>query len=163
MEKFLNLQELRRLFPNNESCLAFIENIRWGKTPVCPHCGSRRTSRFKHENRHHCNACNVSFSATVNTIFHNTRIPLHKWFATLALLLESQYHLSARKLAAEINVNKNTAWQMLARLKATLSDARERVSDGLNLETFYRQVEEKVKLQTADILQYVLRKIMEVS
>lgn len=120
MENASELNIIQRLFPTNEAALRFVEQLRWGKIPVCPHCGSVRITRFKREHRCHCNACNVSFSPTVNTPFHNTRIPLQKWFGALILLFENNSDVSVRRLAGAIKVNKNTAWQMLGRLKKSV-------------------------------------------
>jgi len=143
MNNFIDRSDLKILFPDNASSMKFLENLRWGKKPQCPHCGSHRVTSFKKEHRHHCNACNISFSATVNTIFHNTRIPLDKWFAALALLFKNEKKVSARKLAAEINVNKNTAWQMIQRLNKSLEHKGQHISNGLNLEAFFRDIEKK--------------------
>lgn len=72
--------------------------------------------------RHHCNACNTSFSVTVNTIFHNTRIPMQKWLAAITLYMEDEKKITVRKLADALEVNKNTAWAMLNRLKEASLD-----------------------------------------
>lgn len=127
MEKTSELNIIQRLFPTKEASLHFVEQLRWGKTPVCPHCGSTRVTRFKREPRCHCNACNISFSPMVNTPFHNTRIPLQKWFGALLLLFGNNNKVSVRSLAVAISVNKNTAWQMLERLKPVWEKPRAQV------------------------------------
>ncbi|MBN2780387.1 MAG: hypothetical protein JXR21_00305, partial [Candidatus Marinimicrobia bacterium] len=119
--------------------------------------------RMKGEPRFHCNACNISFSATVNTVFHNTRIPLEKWFGAIVLLFERKKPVSARALASEIQVNKNTAWQMLVRIKESLAQTCTRVSEGLNPEALFREIEEKVNPQKIDILQLIVKKLLEVN
>jgi transposase-like protein len=155
----INLKDLKILFPDNASSLKFLENLRWGKKPVCPHCGSDRVTSFKKEHRHHCNACNVSFSATVNTVFHNTRIPLEKWFTALALIFQDKKKVSARKLAAEIDVNKNTAWQMLSKLEHSLSSSGHKIADGLKLDVFIKDVEKTVAAPL-DILKSAIKRIL---
>ena len=146
MNDFIDLHDLKILFPDNTSSMKFLESIRWGKTPVCPHCGSKRVTSFKTEHRHHCNACNISFSATVNTVFHNTRIPLQKWFGAVALLFDNKKKISARRLASEIDVNKNTAWQMLTKLNESLSHTGQKISDGLKLDALIKDVEKTVSV-----------------
>ncbi len=146
MNDFIDLHDLKILFPDNVSSMKFLENLRWGKTPKCPHCGSDRVTSFKKDNRHHCNACNISFSATVNTVFHNTRIPLHKWFETVSLMFDNKQKISARKLASEINVNKNTAWQMLSKLNGAIEQTGKRLSDDLKLDAFLKDVEQTVAI-----------------
>lgn len=159
MNDFIDLSDLKILFPDNAASMKFLENLRWGKKPVCPHCGSSRITSYKKEHRHHCNSCNVSFSATVNTIFHNTRIPLDKWFAALALLFRSDKKVSARKLASEINVNKNTAWQMLTKLNEFISPSDPKASDSPKLETFLKDVERTISAPI-DAFKAVIRKLL---
>ncbi|MEA3391458.1 MAG: IS1595 family transposase [Candidatus Marinimicrobia bacterium] len=144
MSNFIDLHDLKILFPDNASSMKFLEILRWGKTPKCPHCGSERVTSFKKNNRHHCNACNISFSVTVNTVFHNTRIPLQKWFKAVTLIFNNKQKVSARKLASEINVNKNTAWQMLSKLNGAIEQTGKKLSDDLKLDAFLKDVEQTV-------------------
>ncbi len=156
MKDFIDLSDLKILFPDNASSLKFLEKLRWGKKPQCPHCGSDRVTSFKNENRHHCNACNVSFSATVKTIFHNTRIPLQKWFKAIALVLHSEKKVSVRKLALVINVNKNTAWQMLNKINESITHTGQKLSDELRLEEFVLDVEKQLSIPLESFKKLVL-------
>ena len=110
------LSDIYKLFPTKESCLRFIENIRWKNKPRCPHCGSFRVSPLFKESRYHCNCCNRSFSVTVKTIFHNTRVPLQKWFLAIDIFSKAEKSFSVRALAEKLEVNKNTAWGMIGKL-----------------------------------------------
>ncbi|MBW6458689.1 MAG: transposase [FCB group bacterium] len=160
MEKGTDPSEIKKIFPGKSAALHFLETLRWGNSPVCPHCGSRRITRFKQELRNHCNACNISFSATVNTPFHNTRIPLQKWFHALILLFENNNRLSARRLATEIKVNKNTAWQILSRLKNTSVKQAASHIKMPDLEKIFRNVKKGSATTSMDILQTILRSVL---
>jgi hypothetical protein len=46
---------------------------------------------------------------TVGTLFHRTRVPLQKWFLTIALMAKAEKVPSARRLALIIKVDKKTA------------------------------------------------------
>lgn len=37
----MNVEQLRRTFPDEESCRVFFEQIIWPEGPVCPHCQSQ--------------------------------------------------------------------------------------------------------------------------
>ncbi|MEA2077852.1 MAG: transposase [Candidatus Marinimicrobia bacterium] len=159
MSNFIDLHDLKILFPDNASSMKFLESIRWGKAPVCPHCGSKRVTSFKKEHRHHCNTCNISFSATVNTVFHNTRIPLQKWFGAVSLIFNNKQKVSVRKLATEINVNKNTAWQMLVKLNKSLAHTGQKISDDLKLDSFMKDVGKTVSVPL-DVFKAIMRIII---
>jgi transposase-like protein len=122
----VSLCEIYERFPSRESCLAYLEGVRWGGAPPrCPYCGSARCTAFRGERRYHCNACNTSYSVTVGTIFHQGRADLQKWFEAVRLLVHEQRGLSCRVLAQEISVNRNTAQLMAARIRRALRNDRE--------------------------------------
>lgn len=105
-----------------EECLALLEQIRWQGKPQCPYCGSKKASRFKQEQRYHCNGCFTSFSVTVGTLFHKTHVELPKWFQAIRIVMTHPQKVSVRQLAARIKVNKNTAAFMLTRLQEAGED-----------------------------------------
>src|SRR5438045_1144990 len=113
----MNIREIYKRFPTEADCIAHIETVRWKGKPICPYCKSDRTTRLKSENRHHCNSCNTSFSVTVDTIFHHTHLPLQVWFLAISLILNAKKGLSARQLARDLEVNKNTAWYLGMRIR----------------------------------------------
>ncbi len=122
----MNIVTVYELFPTEDACLAHIEGVRWRGHPACPYCRSNRVTPMPGERRHHCNACNTTFSATVNTIFHHTHLPLQKWFLAISLILNAKKGIAARQLARDLQVNKNTAWYLGMRIRRAMFDATER-------------------------------------
>jgi len=78
------------------------------------------------ECRHRCNNCNTAFSVTVDTVFHRTHLPLRKWFAAISLILDARQPISARHLARQLSINKNTAWQLNRRIEVALLEPSQR-------------------------------------
>lgn len=111
----------RRGFPTESQCLDHLESLRWNGRPICPYCCSAHSTPLQKERRHHCNHCNTSYSVTVGTLFHRTRIALPKWFLAIALILSSHPGRSARQLAQDLQVNKDTAWRMAGKIKSALA------------------------------------------
>lgn len=116
----MNLIHIYTEFPTQESCARHLESMRWPEGPVCPYCQSGRHSKLRE--RYHCNACNKSYSVTVGTMFHNTRVPLQKWFLALTLVTNAKKGTSARQLARDLGVTKNTAWGMQMRIRKSMQD-----------------------------------------
>lgn len=111
---------------SDQDCLAFLETTRWNGKPICPYCDSDRTTVVPKERRHRCNGCNTAFSATVGTVFHRTRLPLRKWFVAISLILDAREPISARRLAQQIGVNRNTAWLLSTRIRLALLEPSQR-------------------------------------
>lgn len=118
----MNIAQIYKQFPNQASCIAHLENVRWRGKPVCPYCKSTRVSPLPRERRHHCNTCNTSFSVTVGTIFHKTKIDFQKWFVAISLVLNAKKGISARQLSRDIKVNKDTAWYMGMRIRRAMAE-----------------------------------------
>ncbi len=113
----MNIIQIYKQFPTEESCLKHLEKVRWEGKPVCPYCKSTNQTPMEKEFRYHCNNCNTSYSVTVGTIFHKTHLDLQKWFLAISLILNAYKGVSARQLARDLEVNKNTAWYMAMRIR----------------------------------------------
>ena len=118
----MNIIQVFKQFPNQEACIKHLEQKRWPQKVTCAYCGSDNTYPLAKELRHHCNGCKKSFSVTVNTIFHDTRVPLQKWFLAISLIINAKKGISARQLARDIEVNKDTAWSMAMRIREGMKD-----------------------------------------
>jgi transposase-like protein len=122
----MNIIKIFEMFPTEANCIAHLESVRWRGKPACPYCKSTNTTAMPKESRHHCNACNTTFSVTVGTIFHQTRLPLQKWFLAVSIVLNAKKGLSARQLARDLEVNKNTGWRMGMQIRKAMSQSQDR-------------------------------------
>ena len=116
----MNIIQIYKRFPEHEDCLKHLESVRWDNEPSCPYCRSKKITPMKNEQRHHCNTCNTTFSVTVGTIFHATKLDLQKWFLAISLVLNAKKGISSRQLARDLGVNKNTAWYLQMRLRKAM-------------------------------------------
>ena len=84
---------------DEQQCRDFLVDMRWLDGIRCPKCGSdkppytiNRKSRNKNKVRSpfKCRSCRRQFSATVGTIFEDSKIPLNKWLVALFLMVSSK-------------------------------------------------------------------------
>ncbi len=125
----MNIVQVYKQFPTHESCIEHLERVRWSASPTCPYCASTNSSELPKEHRHHCNTCNTTYSVTVATIFHKTKIDLQKWFFAISLMLNAKKGLSARQLARDIQVNKDTALFMAVRIRKAMTQDGKLLTD----------------------------------
>ncbi len=122
----MDILSIINTYKTQTKCVKHLEKVRWNNKPICPYCKSDRiTKRSKEEvrkYRHQCGSCNKSFSVTVGTIYHDTKLPLQKWFLATAIILNAKKGMSARELARQINVNKDTAWRMEMKIREAMKD-----------------------------------------
>lgn len=120
----MNIIQIYKKFPKHKDCLKHLESVRWKDKPTCPYCKSTNSTQLKDSIRYHCNTCNISYSVTVGTIFHNTKLDLQKWFLAISLVLNAKKGISSRQLSRDLEVNKNTGWYLLMRIRrAMLQDS----------------------------------------
>jgi transposase-like protein len=116
----MNIIQVYEQFPTDSDCIAHLESVRWPGGPRCPYCGSDKSSALPKEHRYHCYNCKTSYSVTVNTIFHDTKLDLQKWFLAISLILNAKKGISSRQLCRDLAVNKNTAWYMAMRIRKAM-------------------------------------------
>lgn len=116
----MNIIQIFKKFPDQKSCIEHLESVRWANGVKCPYCGSENNYPRTSDLRHHCNSCQKSFSVTIGTLFHDTRIPLQKWFLAISLILNAKKGISARQLARDLEVNKDTAWRMAMKIRESM-------------------------------------------
>ncbi len=118
----MNIIQIFKQFPTQKECIEHLEKVRWVDKPVCVYCGSTNTNPLSKELRHHCNGCRKSFSVTVGTIFHQTHVPLQKWFLLISLMQNAKKGLSACQAARDIEANRPTVWSMMHRIRKAMND-----------------------------------------
>lgn len=118
----VNLVNLIEKYGNEAKCRAYLEDLRWPNGIACPRCGSTGISRYKNKNVFDCNSCRYQFSVTSNTIFHDTHLPLWKWFLATYLMCESKKGISANQMKRALSVSYKTAWYLCHRIRATMPE-----------------------------------------
>lgn len=121
----MNILDILKKFPDQETSIKHLEKVRWGDIPKCSYCSSQNTYPNEKELRHHCNDCRKSFSVTVGTIFHHTHIDLQKWFLVMSLMLNARKGLSAYQIARDLGMRRPTVWSMMHRIRKAMEDERE--------------------------------------
>ncbi len=121
--KSTSLMEIINKFPTDEAAMKHLEKLRWGDKPECPYCHSQKISRHTEKgrrNRLQCQSCHRSFSATVNTIFHNSKLSLRKWFLGIVLVLNAKKSISNRQLGRDLDLSVKTAWSFGRRIREAM-------------------------------------------
>jgi transposase-like protein len=120
MSHELDLCSLIEDFGSEEKCRNYLEKLRWPKGILCPACDSDKISRITARNQFDCDGCRYQFSATAGTIFHDTHLPLWKWFLATYLICESRKGMSANQLKRMLKVTYKTAWYLSHRIRAAM-------------------------------------------
>src|ERR1700730_1131876 len=120
---------LPAIYTDPNAAREHLERLLCPDGPVCPHCGvvnqatllkgkSTRPGVYK------CRECEHPFSVTVNTLFEDSKIGLHKWVYAMHLYTTSKKGFSAHQLHRTLGVSYKTAWFMAHRIRAAMRRAR---------------------------------------
>ena len=115
----ISIIELLRKFPDNQACIDWLEQVRWGDEPVCPHCGgveniSKPPSK---PNTYWHKDCKMQFTVTTKSIMHATKTPLQNWIVAIYSVMTARKGVSALQLSKELGVQYRTIWYMVHRIR----------------------------------------------
>ena len=79
------------IFNNEDAAYRHFESIRWPNGPICPHCGvigeaTKLMGKSIRAGLYKCLGCKKQFTATIDTVYERSHIPLHKWLLATRLL-----------------------------------------------------------------------------
>lgn len=130
----MNLLDVHKELNTEAKCLAFLEHMRWPDGVKCLSCESRNVSTFTAKGKlnkntgkrspdrelYQCKDCRFQFTGTTGTLYHDTHLPLTKWFLAIALITESKKGMSANQLKRALSVNYRTAWYLCHRIREAM-------------------------------------------
>ena len=132
-------------FVDEDKAREYLEAMRWPDGPVCPHCGlvgeagrivrkektkeqviemlrAGKRIRKAQKGLWKCKGCKKQFTVTVDTIFSDSHIPLHKWLLAIHLLTSSKKGMSAHQLMRNLDIKQyKSAWFMAHRIRYALT------------------------------------------
>jgi transposase-like protein len=120
----MDLMKLMRECDTQDECRAILEELRWPDGVHCPTCQSDKISRIRKRFQYDCDSCRYQFSVTAGTIFHDTHLPLPKWFAAVYLMCESKKGMSALQLKRTLHTGYQTAWYLCHRIREAMKEVQ---------------------------------------
>lgn len=120
---FKSFAQMLEVLNTDEACRMFLENMRWGNEPICPHCGSQNKDHYKlktkgvFKGQYKCKDCRERFTVTVKTMFEGSHIPLRKWFIAIYIFSSHKKGISSHQLARDLGITQKSAWFVLGRLR----------------------------------------------
>lgn len=129
--QFKSLLQVLDYFKNEETCITYLANSRWGSEPACPHCGN--VGAYVTNRGFKCKAkeCGKKFTVTTGTIFEATKISLRIWFAAMYLCTAHKKGISSLQLSRDLNITQKTAWFLLHRIREMLANNSDSQLDGM--------------------------------
>ncbi len=122
----VNLINLIERYSDENKCREYLEALKWHDGVKCPRCGSEKVSHIVKRDQYDCDECRYQFSITAGTIFHDSHLPLWKWFLAVYLMTESKKGISANQLSRSLKVSYKTAWYLCHRIRKAIEEATDK-------------------------------------
>ncbi len=120
----MTLPDVTERFSTDDKCRELLERLRWPEGPECPRCKGRDIVRLVTAAKLlYCNECAYQFTVTAGTIFHDSHLPLSKWFMVTLLLCEARKGISANQIKRTVGMSYKTAWYLCHRIRAAMKAA----------------------------------------
>ena len=140
-----NWNEFLDWFASEETCLSYLEGLRWPQGFVCPSCGVAGQPYRSSRARLMCRSCGHQSTVTAGTIFDKTRTPLRVWLAAAWYLTNQKQGVSALGLQRVLGLGSyETAWTMLHRFRrAMVRPDRERLKGQVEVDETYLAIADR--------------------
>lgn len=116
------IKEFQEQFPNDDVCLNYIFESKYGKDYPCPICGKGKFYRIKKRKCYACANCGHQLHPTAGTIFHKSETKLTKWFFAIFLFSQSKNGVSAKEIERHLGVTYKTAWRIAKQIRLLMSE-----------------------------------------
>ncbi|HWF67576.1 MAG TPA: IS1595 family transposase [Acidobacteriaceae bacterium] len=127
----MTIIDLCTTFASDELCRELLERLRWPNGPVCLRCLNPNPARLVNSSKLlYCKDCDYQFTVTANTIFHDSHLPLIKWFTAAYLICESRKGVSANQIKRTLGISYKTAWYLCHRIRSAMASAEKTMMDG---------------------------------
>lgn len=113
---FTDYNKFINAFADEEACRIHLEKITWNGIVVSPFLDNSKVYYCKN-GKYKCRESGKYFNVRTKTIFHHSKISLHKWFAAIWLLSKSESGITSVQMAKNLEISQKTAWLMIRRIK----------------------------------------------
>ncbi len=135
----MDMMKIMERFHSEERCREVLAALRWPDGVKCPRCENENHAYDSKRFVWDCYSCGYQFSALTGTMFHDTKLPLWKWFLAVMLMVEAKKGISANQVKRTIGVSYKTAWYLTHRIRAAMAQvAKPKLSGTVEIdETFH--------------------------
>jgi hypothetical protein len=108
--KSLTIFEFQERFPNEDACMKYLVELKWGNGFICPQCGHTNYCLGKRKYDRQCTSCHRISSPTSGTLFHKVKFSILKAFYIIYYVSTSSKGISSTELSRKLGLRQKTCW-----------------------------------------------------
>lgn len=122
----MSLLDFQERFPDENACWEYLVKMRWPTGAICAHCEVTKLDFIRSRKLFECRGCHRQVSVTSGTVFHKSRISLHKWFWAIFLMATSKKGVSMLYLQTQLGIKTHrAAWLMGHKIRSAMIEREE--------------------------------------
>lgn len=133
----VNLTTLVDKYSTDEHCREALTHLRFPDGVKCLKCKSDNVAQVAERKVWVCYSCRYQFSVTVGTIFHDSHLPLTKWFLVTYLITESRKGISANQIKRMLGISYKTAWYLCHRIRKAMEETDHKLKGTVEIDEMY--------------------------
>ncbi|HEY0651698.1 MAG TPA: 7TM diverse intracellular signaling domain-containing protein [Chryseosolibacter sp.] len=122
LSRDVDFEEFSLMYPDDDSCLKFLANIKWHDGFACSKCSSKNFGEGRSPYSRRCSRCGYDESVTAYTLLQNSRLPINKAFYMIFLVYSSKGNISSHKLSQILNIRQSTCWSYSSKIKKAMKE-----------------------------------------
>lgn len=112
-------------FSDEQSCVKYFENLRWGGKVVSPFDSTSKVYKCAN-GKYKCRNTGKYFDVKTGTVFAGTKMSLRCWVFAIFLFMSHKRGISSCQLARDLGVTQKTAWNMLHKIREFMKSQNNR-------------------------------------
>lgn len=121
----LSVRDFFKRFPNEETCLEHVMDVRFGLRHDCRMCGVVNATFHRLESRkaYCCAHCGGHVYPCAGTIFEKSTTPLQVWFYAIFLFVTTRHGVSGMELHRTLGVTRKTGYRIGMQIRQLMDKA----------------------------------------
>jgi hypothetical protein len=108
--KSLSLFDFQKKFPDEDSCLKYLAQLKWSKEYICPKCSHTKYCNGIKKYDRQCTVCNYLESPTAGTLFHLCKFSILKAFYIVYYVSTNKQGIASTELSRKLALRQKTCW-----------------------------------------------------
>ncbi len=122
-QQHLSFEAFQKIYPDEETCLRLLDELKWGKGFTCRKCGCPNCTKGKKPYTRRCMQCRYPESAISFTLFGNLKFPIVKAFY-MTYLVSSGKAVTIDELSETLSLRRQTCWAFKRKVKVIMQSRR---------------------------------------
>lgn len=119
----MSIFEFQAKFPDDESCIDYLSELKWPNNYRCRYCQNKKFCNTKRYGERRCTKCRKPESVTAHTLFHKLKFPLLKAFYIIYYVSTSKKGIAAAELSRKLDLREKTCWSFKRKVMEAMASS----------------------------------------